>query len=111
MKGETAMKIMRINDKRAFYIRPKDWNETLSEDEQSFEPITGITKDDLLAIVDYLMTGQVEMDEYKEELIANPAERIVYKQIYDGLMQTIANKDEIMADVDSHFAQAMNKYD
>lgn len=105
------MKILRINSKRAFFVKPSEWRDGVSEDDQSFKPITNISKDDLIEIVDYLLTGEFEMDKCEEDSIANPAEMIVYKKIYEGLEQASKQKSKIMEDIDSRFDAAVKKYD
>lgn len=104
------MKILRIEAKKAFFIRPSDWKPGASEHEQCYKTITSIDKDDLVSIVDYLISGDAGMDVYKEDLIANPAEQIVYQFVYEGLSKVKRDRERIKSEVDAVFEAAKKKY-
>ena len=110
-RGEHIMKILKIKKNRAFFLRPSEWLESVPEEDQPYRPITEIDEGCLIEIIDFLLSNELGMDEYQEGLILNPAEEIVYKQIYEGLKQAAASKEKIKADVDAAFDAALQKYD
>lgn len=105
------MKILKITDKRAFFIKPSDWMTGVCEEAQPYKAMTTINKDDLVSIIDYLLENDVEMDEYGEGLVLNPAEEIIYKQVYEGLKKVENEKQSILESVDKVFEESVKKYD
>ncbi len=103
------MKILMINNdgktNKAYFVNPKkSIPSTLKLD------IDKITKEDVFDIVDYMIENEVEMDEYKDGLLPNPAQDTIYKSLYTNLKGIIDSKDTIIAEVDAKFKEAEEKY-
>ena len=69
-----------------------------------------ISKDDLLKLLEIATTKEFKMDEYKDELLQNPAHNIIYKNIYGKFMELLANKTRFQDSVNSMYKSAIDKY-
>ncbi len=97
------MKILRINNYKGEY----------SLDGTSYNTIVNISKEDLKAIVDYIMENDdVELDQIDEgeNRIENKAENIIYSDLYTKLNSLIEKKQEIIDKIDSKFSNLIEKY-
>jgi hypothetical protein len=52
-----------------------------------FQPIDKITKEELLRLVDLTLREEVEFDQYDDTKIKNQAHQIVYKRVYEKLLE------------------------
>lgn len=67
------------------------------------------TVEDIECLIRAVMEqGSVEMDEVSE--IVNPANKIVYEQLYEALSGLVDRKEGILAEVEGRFAEAEKKY-
>lgn len=94
------MKYLKIEDNKGYY-----W------DGESYQEIDKINKDGLLVLLNLAESDEFEMDEYKEELVANKAHQIIYENIYSKLSEFLIDKDQFTKEVDSLYAEAINKYE
>lgn len=69
-----------------------------------------INKDDLLKLLDVATTEEFHMDEYKDELLQNPAHNIIYKNIYGKFSGLLSNKTRFQDSVNSMYKSAIDKY-
>ena len=67
------MKYLKIENNKGFY--------RLENDKHTWLDLDQISKDDLLSLLKSATHGEFEMDEYKDELLQNPAHNILYKNI------------------------------
>jgi len=80
------MKYLKIENNKGFY-RTDTTKDEWSELDQ-------INKDQLLILLKFASIEEFEMDEYKDELLQNPAHNIIYK-IY---MKSLKTSSEIKQD-------------
>jgi len=103
------MKILKINNdgktNRAYFVNPQKSTGLPFE-----QDIDKLTKEDVFDIVDYMIDNEVEMDEYKEGLLPNPAQDTIYKSLYNNLKGVLDSKASIIAEVDAKFKEAEEKY-
>lgn len=69
-----------------------------------------IGKDDLLKLLEIATTEEFEMDEYKDELLQNPAHNIIYKNIYGKFTELLANKTRFQDSINLMYKSAIDKY-
>ena len=75
-----------------------------------FQPIDSITKDDLLRLVNVTLKEEVEFDEYDEEKVKNQAHQIVYKSLYDKLVELSGRKQEFVDESERLYLTEYEKY-
>ena len=100
MKEGKDMKILKIEDNKGFY----------STAEGDCNSIDKINKEDLLKLVDLTLEGDVEFDEYNEDNIKNQAHQIIYKSIYEKLLDLHERKDEFRDKSERLFLHEYEKY-
>jgi hypothetical protein len=95
------MKYLKIENNNVFFKNSNDeWNK-----------IDTIDKNDLLYLVDKIITeDEFEMDEYDEELIANKAHQIIYKNLYDKFSGLLENKTRFHDESRQLYREAFEKY-
>lgn len=107
------MKILKIevDDKnnKGYFINPSSIKD-LTNYENEYKSIEEISKEDILGIIDYMINHDVILDEYTDGCLANPAQAIIYKNLYDNFTNLISNKDAIIKRIDDEFAEAERKY-
>ena len=94
------MKLLEIKEGQGYYI---------SCDGKAV-PIDNIKKEDLLRLVDLTLENDVEFDEFSEEHIKNPAHQIVYRNIYEKLVDLRDRKQEFKDETENLYIDAFEKY-
>jgi len=79
-------------------------------DDNAFNPVDRITKEDLLRLVDLTLTEEVEFDDYDSEAIKNQAHQILYKSIYEKLRGLRDRKQEFTDESERLYLQEYDKY-
>ena len=69
-----------------------------------------ISKDDLLKLIVKATTEEFVIDEYKDELLQNPAHNIIYKNIYGKFTELLDNKTRFQDSVNLMYKSAVDKY-
>lgn len=69
-----------------------------------------INKEHLLLLLKYAIEEEFEMDEYKDELLQNPAHNIIYKNIYGKFNDFLSNKTRFKDSVEAMYKTAFDKY-
>lgn len=69
-----------------------------------------IGKDELLKLLNIATTLEFSMDEYKDELLQNPAHNILYKNIYNKFTELLGNKTRFQDSVNAMYKSAIDKY-
>lgn len=100
MKEGRDMKVLKIEDNQGFYTTTGD----------AYNSIDKINKDDLLKLVELTLEGDVEIDEYSEEMLKNQAHQIIYKNIYEKLLDLQKRRDEFKDESERLFLQEYEKY-
>lgn len=94
------MKHLKIEGKVASFERDGSW-----------VVVTEMTKDDLLKLAQVAVDEQdFEIDPFDESQIPNPAQRIIYKQISDQLVDLHRRRDTFQEEAKNLYKDAYNKY-
>jgi len=96
------MTYLKIENNKGFYRIDASSEEWIELDQ--------IGKDDLMILLDLATTQEFSMDEYKDELLQNPAHNIIYKNIYDKFTKLLNNKTRFQDSVNSMYKSAIDKY-
>ena len=103
------MKLLKIREQKGFFINPSHIDKEKSIDNQ-YKNIEMISKEDILSMIDFIMENDIEMDEYKETLLPNPAQKIIYENLYNHLSNLKNCKDDLIKQTDKKFKDAEEKY-
>ena len=96
------MKYLKIDNNKGFYRTDKSKEEWMELDQ--------ITKDHLLLLLEIATQEEFEMDEYKDELLQNPAHNIIYRNIYGKFMELVNHKTRFQDSVETMYKSAIEKY-
>jgi len=94
------MKLLKISNDVGYFL----------DKNNKFKPIDSITKDDLLHLVNLILTGELDFDEYDEEKIKNQAHQIVYKSIQEKLQSFIDRRQEFIDESERIYLTEYEKY-
>ena len=97
------MKYLKIDNNKAFYLKA-------SEQETAWVEIDIINKDDLLTLLNSAISNDFEMDTYSEEILANKAHQIIYKNIFEKFTILLTMKDKFKDESESLYKDAIEKY-
>lgn len=78
--------------------------------QNAYEDIETITKENILELLHFILKNDVKIQSYDEKPIPNPAQRVIYKNLYDKFNNLIENKSQILLEIDNSFAEAEQKY-
>lgn len=94
------MKLLKIEDNQGhYYIGPEEY---LTLDK--------LTKEALLKLVNLILENDVEMDEYDEEAIKHQAHQVIYKSVYQKLLDLDKRKQEFIDEAETLFLEDYEKY-
>lgn len=96
------MKYLKIENNKGFY--------RLNTSQDKWIDLDQINKKDLLCLLKLASSGEFEMDEYKDELLQNPAHNIIYKNIHAKFIDFLTNKTRFQDSVEATYKQAIEKY-
>ena len=94
------MKFLKIENSKGFYCL----------DGANWQEIDKISKDDLMVLLDKAVETDFEMDEYKQEAIANKAHQIIYKNLYLKFIELLDNKTIFKDESEQFYKAAFEKY-
>ncbi|WP_337170194.1 hypothetical protein [Gemmatimonas aurantiaca] len=80
------MKLLRIHDGKGHFL-------AASGDDA---PIDQLTKDDLLRLVEQILTGEFEMDDFDSVALQNQAHRIIYENVFSKLSELKSRRREFL---------------
>ncbi|GAA4424248.1 hypothetical protein [Bremerella cremea] len=80
------MKVLKIENNNGKFLDEKN----------AFHSIDKLTKGNLMWIVERVLDGTAEIEEYDESKLANQAHQVIYKSLYDNLSSLGARKDEFV---------------
>lgn len=99
------MKILKIKKGKGYIATPTN-NSNPNE-----KQIEETTKEDILNILDYMISNDIEMDEMTEENdLLNPVQKIIYSELYSHFSSFLTEKENIIKEVNDKFKEAENKY-
>jgi hypothetical protein len=93
------MKILKIEKGLGYFVAAEEW-----------KPMDKLNKDDLLKLVDLVLTSDVEMDAYNEDQLQQQAHRIIYKNVLEKLGELQKRKAEFTDESDRMFHTEYEKY-
>jgi hypothetical protein len=102
VRGAKCMKYLKIENNQGFFLKEDNW---IAVDQ--------ITKEDLFSFINIILDsveGEFEMDEFSEETIQHAAHKIIYKNIYNKLLELEHEKDNLHDKVNQQFSTAFQKY-
>lgn len=100
------MKILKIDQNKGLIA-----TNIQSESDFSYKTVEEATKEDILAILDFAIKGEISMDEVtKENELLNPVQKTVYVNLYSQFKDFLSNKDKIIKEVNDKFRDAEEKY-
>ena len=98
--GGKDMKLLKIDNDLGHFL----------DKDSKFQPIDRITKEDLLNLVDLILSKEVDFDEYDEAKIKNQAHQIVYKSIHGKLLGLRDRKQEFIDESERMYLSEYEKY-
>jgi hypothetical protein len=96
------MKYLKIENNKGYYRLDKavdNWTE-----------LEQINKEHLLTLLNFASVEDFEMDEYRDELLQNPAHNIIYKNIYGKFKDFLSNKTRFKDSVEAIYKPTIEKY-
>jgi hypothetical protein len=93
---------LKIKDNKGFY--------RIDETSEDWVELDQIGKEHLLKLLELATDKDFEMEEYKDELLQNPAHNIIYKNIYGKFTEFLNNKTRFKDSVDTMYKSAIDKY-
>jgi len=96
------MRYLKIENNKGFY--------RLDDSKENWIDLDQINKDHLLVLLKFASSEDFEMDEYKDELLQNPAHNIIYKNIYGKFNDFLGNKTRFQDSVEATYRTAIEKY-
>jgi hypothetical protein len=98
--GEPFMKLLKIENDGG-HFRSADG---------AYHEIDQITKEALLWLLERILDGSGEMDDYDAEALKNQAHQVVYKSIYDNLKALEARRQEFIDESERLFLEDYKRY-
>ncbi|MEB6747768.1 hypothetical protein MX641_10230 [Staphylococcus haemolyticus] len=75
-----------------------------------YRNITEITSNDIYKLLEVILESNVTMDNYEDKKIDNPAEEIIYVNIYNQFKEIIEDKTNIIDSINEEYKLAEEKY-
>lgn len=98
------MKYLKIEDNKGFFLKTKEDSTT------EWIEIDRIAKDDLLFLLTQATSDTFEMDAYSEDIMANKAHQIIYKNIHEKFLSLESLKSKFKDESESLYKEALDKY-
>ena len=83
------MKYLRIENDKGYFL--KEFEKSSGE----WTPVDQITKENLLALLNKAISTDFDMDEFKEENLANKTHQIIYKNIFEKFTDLLSKKQDL----------------
>jgi hypothetical protein len=96
------MKYLKIENNKGFY--------RIDSNAENWTELDQINKEHLLNLLKVASIEEFDMDEYKDELLQNPAHNIIYKNIHEKLKDFLSNKTRFQDSVEAMYKVAIEKY-
>jgi hypothetical protein len=93
---------LKIDNNKGFY--------RLDTTSENWIDLDQINKEHLLTLLKLLSTAEFEMQEYKDELLQNPAHNIIYKNIYGKFNDFLSNKTRFQDSIEGMYKASLEKY-
>lgn len=105
MKEEIKiMKYLKIDDNKGYFLKK------IEDSTTEWVEIDKISKEDLLVLLNQATSDNFEMDVYSEDIMANKAHQIIYKNIHEKFLSLEALKSKFKDESESLYKEALDKY-
>ena len=94
------MRLLKIENRLGYYI----------DGTGEYQLIDKIGKEQLLRMVNFVLTEEVEFDEYDGDAISNQAHQIIYKSVYEKLKDLSERKDEFIDESERLYLEDYERY-
>lgn len=94
------MKLLKIDNNQGYFLT----------DSEEYRPVDKLTKSDLLKLVEWTLSVEVEFDQFEEAAIQNQAHQIIYKSVYQKLSELAIRKQEFTDESERLYLQDYEKY-
>lgn len=94
------MKLLKIKDNQGFFY----------VNDGEYLPMDKLTKDVLLKLVDITLENDIEMDEYDDSAIKHQAHQVIYKSVFNKLLNLNERKQEYTDESERLFLAEYEKY-
>ncbi|MNK22366.1 hypothetical protein D3C87_406410 [compost metagenome] len=95
---------LKIDDNKGFFLREDENRET------TWHEIDLITKEDLYFLLKRAVAEDFEMVEYNEQILANKAHQIIYKNLFEKFVDLVANRTRFRDESENLYKAALDKY-
>lgn len=93
------------------YLRINGNNGEFYKKSSQYELIDKIDKEDLLFLINSAVEEEdFEIDPYDSEKLKNPAQQIIYENIYKKFDELLKNKNQLKDQVENLYKDAIEKY-
>ena len=99
-KGQSVMKLLKIESGKGLFL----------VDGSIYKEIDKISKDDLISLAKRALTEGSEFDQFEESLLPNQVHQIIYKSIYDKLIDLSKRREEFKDETDRLYLVEFNRY-
>lgn len=101
VKGRKIMKYLKIDKSKGFYYSEKN----------TYIEIDKISNIDIYYLLDKAINDEdFEMDQYDEAILHHDVHKIIYKEIYNKMLNFIKQKESILFEINNLYADAKRKY-
>lgn len=78
----------------------------------AYESLKNINSEDVKRLINLIYSNDESlMDEYDEEKIKNPAEKIIYENLYNKLTELKESKEKTLNEINSKFKDVKEAYE
>ena len=114
LKGKVNMTLLRLhNNGKKIEAQFLDLSEKKNDQnvEKYYKSIELIEGSDVEDILIYIMkNNDASLDAYDEDALDNPAQDLIYKELYNELSKVIDSKNEILTRINNEFKDIEDKY-
>ena len=80
--------------------------------EQYYKNVELIEGSDVKDILIYIMKNDdASLDDYDEDALDNPAQKLIYKELYNEISKVINSRNDILTKINDEFKSLESKYD
>lgn len=94
------MKLLSISDSKGYFLAEGG----------DYQPLDQIGKEDLLRLVDQVLTTDAKMDDYDASLLQNQAHQIIYENLWSKLTELAGRRTEFLDESKRLFLTEYERY-
>ena len=115
LKGKINMTLLRLhNNGKKTEAQFLDLSEKKDDPnlEQYYKNVELIEGSDVKDIFIYIMKNDdASLDAYDEDALDNPAQKLIYKELYNEISKVINSRNDILTKINDEFKSLESKYD